>query len=103
LRKTHWIAPATAHFGPEPGCCRRKTAGGAEFGSPWFHFGRSKWNHERNHGGPPEAESLAICRAFQYVNVMATVAVFIALGVTSYAVATGSIDSREIKNNLPSS
>ena len=32
-------------------------------------------------------------------NVMATVAVFVALGGTSYAVATGSIDSREIKNN----
>src|SRR3954452_14245832 len=30
---------------------------------------------------------------------MATVAVFVALGGTSYAVATGSIDSREIKNN----
>jgi hypothetical protein len=30
---------------------------------------------------------------------MATIAVFIALGGTSYAVATGSIDSREIKNN----
>jgi hypothetical protein len=34
-----------------------------------------------------------------YGNVMATVAIFIALGGTSYAVATGSIDSREIKNN----
>jgi hypothetical protein len=34
-----------------------------------------------------------------YANVMATVAVFAALGGTSYAVATGSIDSREIKNN----
>jgi hypothetical protein len=34
-----------------------------------------------------------------YANVMATVAVFVALGGTSYAVATGSIDSREIKNN----
>jgi hypothetical protein len=34
-----------------------------------------------------------------YGNVMATVAVFVALGGTSYAVATGSIDSREIKNN----
>ena len=30
---------------------------------------------------------------------MATIAVFIALGGTSYAVATGSIGSREIKNN----
>jgi hypothetical protein len=29
---------------------------------------------------------------------MATIAVFVALGGTSYAVATGSIDSREIKN-----
>jgi hypothetical protein len=29
-------------------------------------------------------------------NVMATVAVFVALGGTSYAVATGSIDSREL-------
>ena len=34
-----------------------------------------------------------------YSNVMATVAVFIALGGTSYAVATGSIGSREIGNN----
>jgi hypothetical protein len=34
-----------------------------------------------------------------YANVMATVAVFVALGGTSYAVATGSIDSREIKND----
>jgi hypothetical protein len=34
-----------------------------------------------------------------YANVMATVAVFVALGGTSYAVANGSIDSREIKNN----
>ena len=34
-----------------------------------------------------------------YSNVMATGAVFVALGGTSYAVATGSIDSREIKNN----
>ena len=34
-----------------------------------------------------------------YANVMATAAVFVALGGTSYAVATGSIDSREIKNN----
>jgi hypothetical protein len=30
---------------------------------------------------------------------MATVAVFVALGGTSYAVATGSIDSRGLKNN----
>jgi hypothetical protein len=34
-----------------------------------------------------------------YANVMATIAVFVALGGTSYAVATGSIDSREIKDN----
>jgi hypothetical protein len=34
-----------------------------------------------------------------YPNVMATIAVFVALGGTSYAVATGSIDSRELKNN----
>jgi hypothetical protein len=34
-----------------------------------------------------------------YANVMATAALFVALGGTSYAVATGSIDSREIKNN----
>jgi len=30
---------------------------------------------------------------------MATIAVFVALGGTSYAIATGSIGSREIKNN----
>ena len=34
-----------------------------------------------------------------YANVMATIAVFVALGGTSYAVATGSIDSRELKDN----
>jgi hypothetical protein len=34
-----------------------------------------------------------------YANVMATVAVFVALGGTSYAVATGSIGSREVKDN----
>ena len=34
-----------------------------------------------------------------YANVMATVAVFVALGGTSYAIATGSIGSREIENN----
>ena len=34
-----------------------------------------------------------------YANVTATVAIFVALGGTSYAVATGSIDSRELKNN----
>ncbi len=34
-----------------------------------------------------------------YANIVASVALFIALGGTSYAVATGSIDSREIKNN----
>ena len=34
-----------------------------------------------------------------YANVMATIAVFLTLGGTSYAVATGSIDSREIANN----
>lgn len=34
-----------------------------------------------------------------YATVMSTVGVFLALGGTSYAVATGSIDSREIRNN----
>jgi hypothetical protein len=34
-----------------------------------------------------------------YANVMATIAVFLTLGGTSYAVATGSINSREIANN----
>jgi hypothetical protein len=34
-----------------------------------------------------------------YASVMATLAVFIALGGTSYAVATGSIGSREIEND----
>ena len=34
-----------------------------------------------------------------YANVMATIAVFIALGGTSYAIATGSIGSREIADN----
>jgi hypothetical protein len=42
-------------------------------------------------------------RSLTSANVIATVAVFIALGGTSYAVATGSIDSREIKNNTVSS
>jgi len=34
-----------------------------------------------------------------YANVVSSVCLFIVLGGTSYAVATGSIDSREIKNN----
>ena len=34
-----------------------------------------------------------------FSNVIAVIALFVALGGTSYAVATGSIDSREIKNN----
>jgi hypothetical protein len=34
-----------------------------------------------------------------YSNVMATVAVFVALGGTSYAIAAGSIGTREIKNS----
>lgn len=34
-----------------------------------------------------------------YANVVSTLCLFIALGGTSYAVATNSIDSREIKNN----
>jgi hypothetical protein len=34
-----------------------------------------------------------------YANVMASIAVFVALGGTSYGLASGSIDSREIKNN----
>jgi hypothetical protein len=34
-----------------------------------------------------------------YSNAMATLAVFIALGGTSYAVVTGSIGSREVKDN----
>src|SRR5215211_1687190 len=34
-----------------------------------------------------------------YANVVSTACLFIVLGGTSYAVATGSIDSREIKNN----
>jgi hypothetical protein len=34
-----------------------------------------------------------------FANVLASVALFVTLGGTSYAVATGSIDSREIRNN----
>ena len=34
-----------------------------------------------------------------FANVLASLALFVALGGTSYAVATGSIDSREIKNS----
>jgi hypothetical protein len=34
-----------------------------------------------------------------YANVVSTMCLFIVLGGTSYAVATGSIDSREIKNS----
>jgi hypothetical protein len=34
-----------------------------------------------------------------YANVVSSICLFIVLGGTSYAVATGSIDSREIKNN----
>jgi hypothetical protein len=38
-----------------------------------------------------------------YANVMATIAVFVALGGSSYAVATGSIGSRQLKNNAVAS
>jgi hypothetical protein len=41
----------------------------------------------------------SLCRRFTYANVMATIAVFIALGGSSYAVAAGSIGSRQLKNN----
>jgi hypothetical protein len=34
-----------------------------------------------------------------YANTVASIALFIALGGTSYGLATGSIDSRELKNN----
>ena len=37
-------------------------------------------------------------RRLTYANVIATIALFAALGGTSYGVATGFIDSREIKN-----
>ena len=38
-----------------------------------------------------------------YANVVASLALFVALGGTSYGVATGTIDSREVKNNSLSS
>jgi hypothetical protein len=38
-------------------------------------------------------------RNLTYANLMGTFAAFVALGGTSYAVATGLIDSREIKDN----
>jgi hypothetical protein len=38
-------------------------------------------------------------RHLSYSNVVSTLCLFIVLGGTSYAVATGSIDSREVKNN----
>jgi hypothetical protein len=40
-----------------------------------------------------------LCSRLTYANVMASVAVFIALGGTSYGLATGSIGSGEIKDN----
>lgn len=40
-----------------------------------------------------------IGRRLSFSNAISLVALFVALGGTSYAVATGSIDSREIKNN----
>jgi hypothetical protein len=40
-----------------------------------------------------------VVERFTYGNIVGTLALFIALGGTSYAVATGSIDGREIKNN----
>lgn len=46
-----------------------------------------------------EAVLVKIRSRLTYANVMATVAVFVALGGTSYAVTTGAIDSRAIKNN----
>lgn len=46
---------------------------------------------------------LARVRSHLVGNAVGYLALFIALGGTSYAVATGSIDSREIKNNVVSS
>jgi hypothetical protein len=49
---------------------------------------------------PKEVPMLAKVRSrLSYANVVSTACLFIVLGGTSYAVATGSIDSREIKNN----
>ena len=42
---------------------------------------------------------LSKLRSLTYANVVASIALFIALGGTSYGLATGSIGSREIKNN----
>jgi hypothetical protein len=42
---------------------------------------------------------LSKLRSPTYANVVASIALFIALGGTSYGLATGSIGSREIKNN----
>ena len=46
---------------------------------------------------------LALIRSHLVGNAIGYLALFVALGGTSYAVATGSIDSREIKNNSVSS
>lgn len=42
----------------------------------------------------------AVLARLTYANVVSTICLFIVLGGTSYAVATGSINSREIKNNV---
>lgn len=40
-----------------------------------------------------------LCSQLTYANVIASIALFIALGGTSYSLVTGAIDSREIENN----
>jgi hypothetical protein len=40
-----------------------------------------------------------LCARLSFANVVSLMALFVALGGTSYALATGSIGSREIKNN----
>lgn len=45
--------------GPEPDGSGRHRIVRAESESPWFHFRRSNWHHERNHVRPEKAESPA--------------------------------------------
>ena len=61
--------------------------------------GRSKDMQISSPRAPKAAMLFKLRSRLSFANVVSTACLFIVLGGTSYAVATGSIDSREIKNN----
>src|SRR3954452_19894680 len=62
-------------------------------------LGRRRFDHALNSEEGDSTMPSKLRSHLTYANVVSSVCLFIVLGGTSYAVATGSIDSREIKNN----